>query len=108
MAKYRVLERSFMHNRTYEAGDIVEWDGIPADNLEPICKDSVAAAKAAKDAGIPTAVETDWNPTLSIADAARSLAGTTAAQDPKAVAAAQAIIDKQSQTARESAVKAAA
>lgn len=51
--KYRVTSRSFINNGLREEGDIVEFDGIPADNLEPIdapaekaAKKNTAAAKA--------------------------------------------------------------
>lgn len=36
MAKYRVLEKSFIGNAIREAGDIVEYDGLVSGNLEPI------------------------------------------------------------------------
>ena len=77
MAKFKVLTRSFINNATYDPGDIVDYDGVPADNLEPIDKDAKAASAAAKAQGVPTAVPEDWNPPLSIANA---VAGTSAAQ----------------------------
>jgi hypothetical protein len=36
MAKYRVLEKSYINGRIYEEGEIVEYDGEASDNLEPI------------------------------------------------------------------------
>jgi len=92
MAQFKVLVRSFIDNQSYEAGSVIEYDGIPADNLAPIDKDAKAAVAAAAAAGIPTAVPADWNPPLGIADAASALAGTSAAQNPAALAAAAQII----------------
>ena len=92
MASYKVLQRSFINDRPYEEGDTVEYDGVPAENLEPICKAAKAAVKAAAEAGIATAAMQDWNPVLGIADASKALAGTTAGQDPEAIMAAAKII----------------
>jgi hypothetical protein len=33
--KYKVLEKSFIHNTVVEAGEVVEYDGTPGPNLEP-------------------------------------------------------------------------
>ena len=38
MAKYRVLEKSFIGDAIVEAGAIVDYDGEPSSNLEPIKK----------------------------------------------------------------------
>ena len=38
MAKYRVLEKSFINNAIAEEGDIVEFDGEPSYNLELVEK----------------------------------------------------------------------
>lgn len=35
--KYKVLEKSLIGNEIHEAGAIVEYDGLPAENLEPQC-----------------------------------------------------------------------
>lgn len=35
--KYRVKEKSLIGNAIHEAGAEVEYDGLPADNLEPLC-----------------------------------------------------------------------
>jgi hypothetical protein len=35
--KYVVLEKSLVGNTLYEAGAIVEYDGLPAENLQPTC-----------------------------------------------------------------------
>lgn len=35
--KYVVLEKSLVGNTVYEAGATVEYDGLPAENLEPTC-----------------------------------------------------------------------
>lgn len=36
MAQYRVLKKSFIGNHLREEGDIVEYDGKPGSNLEPV------------------------------------------------------------------------
>lgn len=42
MPKYRVKEKSLVGNTLHEAGDIVEYDGLPAENLEPMCEEGEA------------------------------------------------------------------
>jgi hypothetical protein len=42
MPKYRVLEKSFIDNHIREAGDVVEYDGYPSENLEPLCDEGRA------------------------------------------------------------------
>jgi len=36
MAKYRVLQKSFVGNRIVEEGAIVDYEGEVSDNLEPV------------------------------------------------------------------------
>lgn len=36
MAQYKVLERSFIGNMLVDEGAIVEYDGEPGPNLEPV------------------------------------------------------------------------
>lgn len=36
MPQYRVLKKSYIHDRLFEPGEIVEWEGEPGDNLEPL------------------------------------------------------------------------
>jgi len=36
MAQYRVLRKSYIHDRLYEPGEIVEWEGEPGEYLEPL------------------------------------------------------------------------
>lgn len=36
--KYTVLERSLIGNRIYEEGETAEYDGLPAENLAPLCE----------------------------------------------------------------------
>lgn len=47
MARYRATERSFIDNRLVEAGEEVEYEGIPSANLEPLDKPAKAAAAKA-------------------------------------------------------------
>lgn len=35
--KYVVLEKSLIGNRMYEAGETAEYNGLPAENLQPTC-----------------------------------------------------------------------
>ncbi len=45
MAQYRVRERSFFQGRgIVEPGEIVEWDGQPGSNLEPVDPEPQPAA----------------------------------------------------------------
>lgn len=39
MAKYRVLSKSFIDNHIREEGEIIDYDGDAADNLELIPED---------------------------------------------------------------------
>jgi hypothetical protein len=36
MAQYRVIKKSYIHDKLYEPGEVVEWDGDPGTNLEPL------------------------------------------------------------------------
>lgn len=47
MAQYRVKTKSFVNNGIREEGEIVDYDGIPGDNLEPMDKPAEKAVKAA-------------------------------------------------------------
>lgn len=48
MAKYKVLVQSFINNKIVEAGEIVEYDGRPGTNLEPIEPKKMAQPDRAK------------------------------------------------------------
>jgi len=48
MAKYRVKTKSFIGNGIVEEGAIVEYDGIPGDNLEAIDEEAAEATVAAE------------------------------------------------------------
>lgn len=48
MAKYKVLERSFINNAIVEAGEIVEYDGEPSSNLAKLTKAEAKSADAAE------------------------------------------------------------
>ncbi|MEC5161719.1 MULTISPECIES: hypothetical protein [unclassified Janthinobacterium] len=37
MPKYLVKEKSLIGNELFEAGALVDYDGLPAENLEPTC-----------------------------------------------------------------------
>lgn len=36
MPQYRVIKKSYIHDRLWEPGEVVEWDGPQGTNLEPI------------------------------------------------------------------------
>ena len=46
MAQFKVLQKSFIDNAIREEGDIVEYDGEPGSNLEPLAKPRRARAAA--------------------------------------------------------------
>lgn len=48
MPKYRVKTKSFIDNSLREEGEIIEYGGVPGDNLEPMDK----AAEDAKSATV--------------------------------------------------------
>lgn len=50
MAKYRVKEKSFINNIVLDAGEQIEFDGVPHSNLEPLDKPAEKAAAASTDA----------------------------------------------------------
>lgn len=43
--KYLVKERSLIGNELFEAGAIADYDGLPAENLEPQCEEGRARAE---------------------------------------------------------------
>lgn len=55
MAQYRVLQKSFVNNSLVEEGEIVEFDGEPGTNLEPL-------KKSKKGAGAPVDSGSDEQP----------------------------------------------
>ncbi len=48
MAKYRVKTKSFVGNSVVEEGAVIEFDGIPGDNLEAIDEPAKEAEQAAE------------------------------------------------------------
>lgn len=48
MAKYKVLEKSYLDGRIYEAGDTYEFDGKPGSNLELIEEEKPVKANSQK------------------------------------------------------------
>ncbi len=42
MPKYRVKELSLIGNELFQAGAEVDYDGLPAENLEPLCDEGRA------------------------------------------------------------------
>lgn len=48
MAKYRVKEKSYIGTRICEAGDVVDYDGKPGSNLEPVEEEPPKAVKGGK------------------------------------------------------------
>lgn len=52
MAKYRVLTTSFIDNKLVQEGEIVDYDGVPHDNMEPMDAPAEKAAKKTKKADL--------------------------------------------------------
>lgn len=50
MPRYKVLEKSFINNTVYEEGAIVEYDGIPSENLELVTGKKAKADKTEDEA----------------------------------------------------------
>lgn len=50
MAKYRVLTKSFINHALVEEGEIIDYDGVPHENLEPMDPPAQKAAKETKKA----------------------------------------------------------
>lgn len=44
MPQYKVLEKSLIGNEIFEEGAIVDYDGYPSHNLEPLCDEGRAKA----------------------------------------------------------------
>jgi hypothetical protein len=76
MPKFRVLEKSFIDNSIAEEGKIVEYDGVPGKNLEPVDAAGEKLAEKASDG-------------VNAADLARQKVAA-ATGDPDAVQAAAA------------------
>lgn len=52
MPQFRVLVTSFIDNKLVQEGDVVDYDGIPHTNLEPLDKPGKTAAAKASQADI--------------------------------------------------------
>lgn len=48
MAKYEVLELSYINDRLVQAGEVVEYDGTPGTKLKPVEAKPAPAAKEKK------------------------------------------------------------
>lgn len=84
MAKYRVKTLSFINNRLCNEGEVVDYDGIPSDNLEPMdaageAAASKTAAAAAEDIARQKAAAVGADPDLAENVALVSAAATAAA-----------------------------
>lgn len=59
MAQYRVIKKSYIHDRLYEPGEVVDWDGPQGTNLEPLGNEkrppepSIFTGKPGPDGGSP-------------------------------------------------------
>lgn len=93
MAKYRVLTKSFIGNSLVEEGAVIDYDGVPSDNLEAMDKpaatavaqastanlDSIVRQKAAAAGAEPDQVDTAAATSAAAAAAAATLAAPNAA-----------------------------
>ncbi len=59
MARYKVLEKSFIDNKLYEAGEEVEYAGAPAANLEALDVDAKKAVVEVEKSGVNTEIGND-------------------------------------------------
>lgn len=82
MPQYRVTERSFINNQLAETDAVVEYDGKPGPNLEPMDASAEAASEAA---GAEMGVRN-----ISVGDMTRQKVAAVGG-DPEAVDAAAAI-----------------
>jgi hypothetical protein len=59
MPEYRVIKKSYIHDRLYEPGEVVSWDGPAGTNLEPLGAEkrppepSIFSGKPGPDGGSP-------------------------------------------------------
>jgi hypothetical protein len=59
MPEYRVIKKSYIHDRLYEPGEVVSWDGPQGTNLEPLGAEkrppepSIFSGKPGPDGGSP-------------------------------------------------------
>jgi hypothetical protein len=59
MAQYRVIKKSYIGDKLYEPGEVVEWAGEPGTNLEPLGAEkrppepSIFTGKPGPDGGAP-------------------------------------------------------
>ncbi len=88
MAKYRVLVTSFIHNTLVAEDTVIDYDGVPSSNLEPMDKpaeqaaaksdqadlEALARQKAAAAGAAPDDVDTSAATSAAAAAAAASLA----------------------------------
>ena len=87
MPKYRVVEKSLIGNEIKEEGEIVEYDGLPGWNLEPLCDEGRAKAAeyvATNKARVALMIEQNPNgvgdPTVFMAALAKQIADSQANQ----------------------------
>jgi len=102
MPKYRVCETSFIDNRLVREGEIVDYDGEPSANLQPVkgkkagndLADALAQAHAeveqASNAAVAARMASDGNPADSALSNAANEAEDRKAQAEAALAALQA------------------
>lgn len=88
MAKYRVITRSFIDNALREEGAIVDYDGIPASNLEPMDKEGEAAAEQSADANMESIARQKAAAAGTSPDQVDTAAAMSAAADAAAAALA--------------------
>jgi hypothetical protein len=79
MAKYRVLTQSFIDNRLVNEGDVIDHDGAPHDNLEPLDAEGEAAKAAAATSDIEAIARQKAAAIGANPDEVDTVAATTAA-----------------------------
>lgn len=68
MPRYRITTESFIHGRLVKVGDVIEYDGVPGFNMDPVDD----AAKKAKKAATTTASR-DVNTSEFVQDMAKAV-----------------------------------
>jgi len=97
MAKYRVITKSFINNSLVDEGTVVDFDGVPSDNLEPLDSDAISAAQQSNDANVEAiarqkAAAVGGDPNSVDTSAAISAAADAAAQVIASTAGAAGLV----------------
>lgn len=94
MPKYRVKELSLIGNELFQAGAEVEYDGLPAENLEPLCDEGRAKYQEYLDSNIKRQAEMlANNPTSGVGDVSKFTEAFTKSQEAQAAVIGTAVAE---------------